>query len=517
MKTSTYFLLFLISASIVGLTSAFQEAPGYMDADYYYATALRIVNGKGMTEPFLWNYLGEFDHVIHPSHAYWPPLVTWISALGMTVLGRGGFFAGKAMFLFIAALVPPTSAHLAYKLSGRKKTAVLAGLLACFPLFYLPFLTVTDSFGPLMLLGAAFFLSLEREDSLLRCFLLGLVVGAIHLTRAEGIIWVAIAVLALYIGGAKSMKTYGVFMAGYLLIFGPWMARNIWAFGSPFGTGGFSTLWIRDYDQLFVYPAEELTFSNWLNQGMIKIMRDRCWSLSKNGKTAIAIQGQLILFPLLIVGVIDRWQKKIVRVGVIAWMALFGLMTVIFPFQGARGGFFHAGAALQPLIWALSAVGFSKCIRWGVERRSWIFDQAWKILSVGLILILLGTSIYIVKDRVIGDDVHSPKWNASYQTYKAAGETLLQIGAEKDVIMINNPPGFFVANRVPSIVVPDGDLQTLLEAARRYQAAYLVLDRNVPQGLTEVYKNPQGNPGLTYLQTKDGVHYFKIEGVDEDI
>lgn len=518
MKPRTYVLLFLISASMLGLTAVFQEAPGYMDADYYYATALRIANGEGLTEPFLWNYLGEFDDVLHPSHAYWQPLATWISALGMALLGRNDFIAGKAMYLIIAALVPSITTYLAYRISEQKRIAILAGLLACFPVFYLPFLPVTDSFGPLMLLGAAFFLSLEGEVGLSRSFLLGLIVGAMHLTRTEGIIWVGIAILSLYIVGVKGLKPYGVFFAGYLLVFGPWMLRNVGVFGNPFGTGGFSTLWLKDYNQLFVYPAKELTFRGWLNQGMVKIIKDRIWSLGLNGKTAFAVQGQLVLFPLLIVGVIERWQKAIVKVGVISWLALFGLMTVIFPFQGARGGFFHAGAALQPLIWALSSVGFSKCIRWGVEKRSWISKQAWNILGTGLILISLGTSIYIVKDRVIGDDGHTPIWNDSFRQYKAIGETLIQIGAEEeDVIMINNPPGFFVASRFSSIVVPDGDLQTLLEAARRYQAAYLILDRNVPQGLSDVYQDPQGNPGLTYLQTKDGVHYFKIHVVDEGI
>jgi len=33
----------------------FQAAPGYMDADYYFAGGLRLVQGHGFTETYLWN------------------------------------------------------------------------------------------------------------------------------------------------------------------------------------------------------------------------------------------------------------------------------------------------------------------------------------------------------------------------------------------------------------------------------------------------------------------------------
>jgi hypothetical protein len=187
-------------------------------------------------------------------------------------------------------------------------------------------------------------------------------------------------------------------------------------------------------------------------------------------------------------------------------------MTLLFPLQGARGGFFHAGAALQPLIWSVAAAGLSRLVEWGVEQRNWIYQQAWRMLGIGLVVIFFLTTSYIVKNRVIGEDVSSPVWNQPINEYKMIGNTLARLGVKKnDLVMINNPPGYYVATRSPSIVIPEGGKKALLEAAERYRAKYLILDRNTPESLSDVYRKPEGHQGLVYLKTKEDIHYFKIE------
>jgi len=512
MKPRSYLILFIVGASAVIITSFFQQAPGYMDADYYYATGLRIANNKGLTEPFLWNYLGDFSSVSHPSHAYWLPLTSFISCLGMVLFRSESFSAAQVGFIFLAALVPLLTAKIAYRHYGEVRVAYLAGFLACFPVFYMPFLPVTDSFGPMMVLGGLFFLIISRDLNVARSLLLGGIVGLMHLARTEGFLWLGIAFIALYLKGQRKMWVYIACLAGYLLIFGPWMVRNEVLFGNPFGIGGIQTMWITDYDQLFLYPADNLTFISWWDQGMKSIMEDRLWGLKLNTITAITVQGQIYLFPLIYLGV-KRSRKSIeVKVGLAAWVILFILMTILFPLQGARGGFFHAGAALQPLIWSVAAVGLSSLVEWGVKQRNWIYRQAWSILGIGLVIISILTTSYIFKIRVIGEDLTSPAWNQPMKEYKMIGNTLAKLGAEKnDLVMINNPPGYYIATHSPSIVVPEGGKKALFEAAERYGAKYLILDRNTPESLSEVYQRPEGHPGLIYLKTKEDIHYFKIE------
>jgi hypothetical protein len=56
----------LIAALFV---AAFQSAPGYMDADYYYAGGRTLATGHGFTEMVLWNYLDNPAGLPHPSNA----------------------------------------------------------------------------------------------------------------------------------------------------------------------------------------------------------------------------------------------------------------------------------------------------------------------------------------------------------------------------------------------------------------------------------------------------------------
>ena len=42
----------------------------------------------------------------------------------------------------------------------------------------------------------------------------------------------------------------------------------------------------------------------------------------------------------------------------------FAVMTVIFPFAGSRGSFFHAGAAFQPYWWIAAPIGLDAVLAW---------------------------------------------------------------------------------------------------------------------------------------------------------
>ena len=77
--------------------------------------------------------------------------------------------------------------------------------------------------------------------------------------------------------------------------------------------------------------------------------------------------------------------------------------------------------------------------------------------------------------------------------------------------MVNNPPGYYAATERAAIVIPYGDVETLLKAALRYQAKYVILESNHPQPLDPLYENPEDQIGLNYLATYEDAHIFEIE------
>ncbi|MCX6035628.1 MAG: hypothetical protein NTV38_11735 [Chloroflexi bacterium] len=481
-----YLLLALLGLAVVTFVAALQPSPGYMDADYYYAGGLQLVNGHGFTEPYLWNYLDNPAGLPHPSHAYWMPLASLLAAVGAALFGPASWLAARIGFLLVAALIPPLTAALAWSFTSRRDLALTSGLLAVFPAFYLSFLPVTDTFGLYMLLGGIFFLILNRKSSALNPLLLGLLSGLMHLTRTDGLLWLLIAFLAVLFILPKPPQGRFLFifsyllltMSGYLLVMLPWFVRNYAAFGTPLAPGGSKMLWLTSYDQLFSYPASQITFSAWWQSGLRDILRVRAWSLGLNLSNMLSVQGEVFLLPLIGLGLWHLRKDQRVKLAVLVWLVTLAAMTVVFPFAGARGGYFHSGASMQTVWWALAPVGLDRFIAWGSRKRSWNTAQAGTIFRSGMVVLAALLTAVIVYG----------------------------------IVMVANPPGFYLASGNPAIAVPDGDVNTLLRVARRYGAKYVILEAGAtPDGLLPVYDHPEEQAGLRYLGDVGGAHIYGIQ------
>lgn len=512
-----YYLLFgCLSLMILIPISLLQTAPGYMDAEYYYAMGLRIVRDKSLLEPFIWNYLNGFYSLPQPAFTFWMPLPSFLAALSMALTGLQTFTGAKIGFLAVYAFVPPLTMKITYDLTGKEKSAKLAGLVSIFPVFYSSFLGITDSFGVLMIFGAVFFILIGKEGGMWKYLFLGLISGLMHLTRADGLIWFAIACFHIFKRRENTVKAISFLGIGYLCIMAPWFIRNWFAIGEIMPPGASRMLWLTEYNDLFTFEPVKLTLENWYKQGLFEISRDLFGALSTNIKTSLVVQGQIILVPLIGIGINKTGKDEVVRSAIAIWGLIFFIMTLVFPFAGSRGGLFHSGAALQPIIWALAVIGLDDLITWGVNQRDWIRKQAEIVLGLGLAIFLAGMTLFVVQDRVIGEDFSQMQWNKSYQQSLEIGKELSRLGINKEsLIMINNPPGLYVATDRPAVVIPNGGIDTLLKSAEELDAAVLILEANHPDALDYLYLEPQKENKLEYIQTLSDVHYFSFHNSKE--
>jgi hypothetical protein len=528
-----YLLLFLLGILVLIPIAYFQSTPGYMDADYYFAGALRLVEGAGFTELVLWNYLDDPAGLPHPSHAYWMPTASLLAFLGMVVFQGNSFNSATIGYLLIAGLIPPLTAALAYTITNRRENAIYSGVLAALPVYYLAYLSTTDTFAIYMVLGALWFLlvgtitkySSEIDTNIIvygLIFVLGVISGLMHLTRADGVLWLAFGLLYIILLRQKNESKFRSFrnfliafaflVLGYLLIMGPWMGRNLSAFGTPLSPGGLNILWLNDYDELFSYPASILTFQRWWDSGLEKILHIRIHASGQNLQTALAVQGGIILAPLIILGMWHYKGDMRIKLGFVAWLITFLVMTVVFAEVGWRGGFFHSGAALQPLFWALAPVGLDSFVNWGARVRGWNVEQARIVFRTGVIGLLIILTVFIAWGRVIGSSTYDPVWEKDANKVLMIESVLSSLGATpENVVMVNNAPGYYAKNVRPAISIPNGDEQTALAVARRYGAHYLLLEENHPQGLDDLYELPNDLPGLDFLLTIENTHIFRIE------
>lgn len=529
MQKRAYFVLFILGVTIAVGSAYLQSNPGYMDAYYYYYGGTQLADGNGLTENFLWNYLDNPNGLPHAAFSYWMPFTSFLAAVGIKLFAgfSGAYRAAQAGFILVAACIPPLTASLAWELTNDKRSAWFSGLLAAFMGYYQPFVVAIDAFGIYMLLGGIFFL-VASKGGRYRYFVLGVIAGIMHLTRADGILWLGMAGFAalidiLRVERAKLFRTIFsktyilrglVVIGGYLLVLTPWFVRNMVEFGTLLSPGGSKTIWVLDYNELFSYPAKILTFSRWWAAGFAELIAVRFDVLSINLQSTFASLGMIFPGVFAAFGIFRFRRNLIVQLGWIYWLLLIFVMTVVFPFAGWRGGFFHSGAALMPLIWAMIPVGVNVVTEWSVKTFKWESRKI-KPFYVGMLfLYVVFFSLAISYKDIIGTDSAAvSKWDQSVHEYQAVEEAVTNLTDNSDAIIITaTPPAYTSITGRPSIAIPDGGIEPLLAVIDRYNAKFVLIESNHPDALAELYIQPQDIGMLRYQATIEEVHLFVWEG-----
>lgn len=520
--------LFLAGLLVALGAASLESAPGYMDADYYYAGALRLVSGQGNSEPYLWNFLNDPAGLPAPSFAYWMPMTSVVSAAGLWLFPGLGFWGARLGLILLAALVPLMTALLAWRLRQEPASARLAGVLALFPGFYLAYQTTTDAFSIYMVLGSLFLLVISgsgAEKTLrsrigFRPLLLGILAGLFHLTRADGLLWLAAALLGVWFGrraaGTKPYWRLAVsflfVLVGYSVVMAPWFARNLGEWGSILPPGGSRAVWVTEYEQTMIYPASQLSPERWLAAGWESHLQARIHAFGLNLQTFIAVQGGVVLFPFILAGLWKMRRSPVVQLGVLMWLLTAGAMTVIFPFAGGNGGFFHSGAALQPLLWAVVPAGVESLMLGYAHWRRLSWPQGMVRFTAGLLVVVVFLlSGFLYFQRVVGSEPGGPAWSASDRHYRMVEQILVNDGArEGDPVLVNNPPGYWVAAGRPAVVIPYGDENMLLDVAGQFGVRYLILERTNPWQLANLYHGRVVSPELEYLTTVGSTRLYRV-------
>jgi hypothetical protein len=501
------FLLILLGLCTAILAAQGVNSPGYMDADYYYSMGLQWSRGLGGQEPFLWNYLAEPDSIPTASHSYWSPLSSIIAALPLRMFEES-FRTAQIPFILFTSLLPLVTLRVAMALGLNWREALISALLSLAPGYFLPFLVTTDAFSLYAILGGLLFLALLQPFSRgrsIKWLLAGVICGLGHLTRADGFLLLSIPFIYGLFKAENKPKSIFLLLVGYLLPMLPWFVRNWNLFGSPLTAGGSRTLWLLAYDELFSYPAEKLTFSRWLGSGLGQILLSRWSALVVILQRFIAENGLIFLSPFMVIGVLQTRRHAIVRAAIGYLTLLAFVMIVIFPFAGARGGWFHSSIAMMPFLWSMAVVGLQASISWVGRRRGWDLKRARPLFTataIGLALIVTW-GLYTI--RVIGVEPNKTVWDLPSKRYKLLAEQLSKFGSAPGNVAINNPPGFYHASGMGSIVLPNEGLEVLEELVTRYRVRWVIIDRNATVGLISLW---EGSDVPDWLELRSDSSYL---------
>lgn len=507
----THWLVLIITALVVAVLGAyFIQSPGYMDADYYFATARQIASGDGMVEPFIWNYLTNPVGIPQASHQYWLPLTTFLTALPLMVFGDT-FRAAQLPWIILFPLLPVLTATIALRLHQDGRFAFIAGLLSIFPGFYFPFFFTTDMFLLYALIGSSMIVLADisiKKAQIRFMVIAGFLVGLANLARADGfLLLLPLGLAALHSNDRKGWRLAGG-LAGYIAVMIWWWLRNSLVFGAPFPSGSARSLWLLDYAEIFSYPATSLTPQRWLASGWGEIAGVRLRALTTNIQRLTAENGLVFLGPLMVIGAWNRRRAPIVQMTALYLFVLLIVMSVVFPFIGANGGFFHSSAAVMPVLWALVPYGLNILVRWIGNLRGWDKRRSERVFQVSIVAGAILLTLGLFSSRVVRmvDGIFS--WNLPTAEYQLVGEELARLDSGDGLVAINNPPGFFNVTDRAAIVIPNGDEQVLRAALTEFGVQWVVLDRNHPIGLQAIYENPEQ---VQWLQERAVVAGFDLD------
>ncbi|HAE58709.1 MAG TPA: hypothetical protein DCG54_04155 [Anaerolineae bacterium] len=153
----------------------------------------------------------------------------------------------------------------------------------------------------------------------------------------------------------------------------------------------------------------------------------------------------------------------------------------------------------MPLGWAIAPIGLEAAVA-AARRRNWFTPQAQRIFRVILFAANLILTLPLVHERVV-----SSEWDLPEQTFRQVEAGLVQAGAGPgDVVMVTNPPGYYLASGRAAVASPDAEIEQVFEAARIYGVRYLILERtSIPDRLVPFLELKVSSPNLRLVFTQE--------------
>jgi hypothetical protein len=544
MKNNTpktdWLIIAVIGLLIQSIWLIILEQPSYMDAYYYASNGERLASGHGFSEMVIWQYLDDPSGLPTPSHTYWMPLPSMLAALGHTI--RGDFLGQQIVFWLLGGLLPLLAFGISLLLSGERWQAWAAALFAATGSFYGAYLSQPTTFAPfawsgalcllmLGIIGASRFNSVggvgivakARKQPWLFWLFAGVLAGFAHLTRADGAL-ILVSALAIWLlelflrrqspddaDGAeqevavpyRAFASYlAVLVSGYLLVMGAWLIRNMIVIKRPLSPVGFQSIFLTTYDDLFAY-GRSIDLASYLEWGWDNILLSKLESLWVAIQTIVAVPGVLFLTPFIIVALVHFFHRpeKRALLRPVVWytIALVFSMSIIFTFPGMRGAIFHSSSAIWPWSTALAAAGIGITVDWTAKRLPhWEPNKAKRRFSMLFVILALILGIYVSLSRAQSD--------TDADLLRKVQESI----PEDSIVMAGNAPAVNYHTDLPSVSVPNEPADTVYEAASRYGVTHLLLDKDTPAPLDDLYSGEISDPRFSLMQVYGDIKLYKV-------
>jgi hypothetical protein len=487
---ATPLLLYLLAFAVRLVLIVTYPDPAYPDSYYYVDVAKALHNGAGLNVDFVWIFaevggtIPDNPTLPIPSNAHWLPLASFIQAAGLAVFGDNAVAHGIPLAL-ISALAAPLTWLIAREAGARKSVQLGAALLAAVPAAGTVFMGQPENFALLHpLVAATIWLTARGIKGDPKSYALaGLLVGFASIARndgfllggAVGLVWIGDRVLSWRnhtrprIPFMAAAACFGLF----LLVMGPWWARQIDVFGSisPTASSG-RALWLKtmvEWNSITI-PADPQTF---FAQGWESLIRSRVLGLiAAIGNFAVVICS-VILLPFVLVGAWRRRRSPDFVPWFLYTFIVFAAATILWPVHVPGGAFIHSSIGLGPHAYILALEGVVAGVGWLASRRPKWDERTAVPLFVGAFVVLA-----MLTAPLFGIGIRNG-WDATRQDRIKLAAELDRLGVAADERLLSiDAAGYKYWTGRPGVVTPDDPIETIEQVARAYGTRWLIIERS---------------------------------------
>jgi hypothetical protein len=514
----TPLLLYGLALAVRLLLIALYPDAAYPDSYYYVEVGRSLAAGHGLTVPFVW-IMAEVGNVIPdpavlpvPSNAHWLPLASFIQAPFIAVLGPTGFASALPLAL-ISATAAPLTWLIARDAGSRSIVGVGAGVLAAIPAAGTVFMGQPENFALLLPLVAATLWLVARglKGSAWSFALAGLLAGLASLARNDGVllfgaiglIWIGDRVRwwiarrrSARAGAAEAAEAAGgagtrtappdaavvrrpITVAAavgavvlFLLVMGPWWARQLAVFGSisPTSSNG-SALWIREISEWNSITAEP-SMADFLAQGIGPILASRVGGFVAALANFAVIICSIVLLPLVAIGAWGRRRSVDFAPWFVYTAVVFAGAAIVYPLHVPGGAFIHSAIGLAPYAYILALEGVLIAVAAVARRRpSWDEARAGRVFVWATVVFTVATAVPFGIGTM-------GAWDAERQPRIALAAEMDRLGIPADDRVLSiDAGGIHYWTGRPGVVTPNDPIETVEAVARAYGTRWLVLER----------------------------------------
>jgi len=303
--------------------------------------------------------------------------------------------------------------------------------------------------------------------------------GAAALSRIDGVLLTVAPATAWLIGrgwspwqriGGRPSWAWGVSSAGaFLVVVAPWLLRNLAVFGTAMPSAGGHTLWITSYNDQFSI-SHDITLATYLDWGWANILGSKfeTWAVVA-GRTLVLMGGFLVL-PL--VGGLLTFRRRPELAPFLVYFGLvFFLMGALFTFHAPQSAWYHTAPAWLGFAYPVALAGiaptFTRLGRWWTFLRrpqTHAFLAAVGLIAAVILSILGSANLY-------------GQWERGRALDELAANFFIDRGLTDDVVMHRDAAALHLISGNPAIAIPYDPYPVIEDAARAYEARWLVISQ----------------------------------------